>query len=62
MAGGAPVPGLSPGTCATISVNGWASVPNNGPWVLGAIVDGWNGTIELNEGNNSKAGATVNVH
>jgi hypothetical protein len=45
----------------SVPVSAWASVPI-GLWNLGAIVDGWNGVIEINEGNNTKAGNTVNVH
>jgi len=61
IVGGGPVPGLSPGVCVTVYVSAWASVPN-GQWNLGAIVDSWNGTTELNEGNNSKTGNTMNVN
>jgi subtilase family serine protease len=59
-AGTASVPSLQPGDCATVQVNGTASVPP-GAWWLGAIADpdGWD--LELIETNNARAGALTGI-
>jgi subtilase family serine protease len=58
--GGGPVGHLDAGQCTTVSVSGYASVPD-GAYHLGAIVDPGNTVPELLEGNNSHAGDLMGV-
>ena len=51
---------IFPGDCVTETLSGSAWVPE-GTYSLGAIVDPWNNTIELLEGNNTKVGGLVGI-
>jgi subtilase family serine protease len=60
FAGMAPVPGLAPGAC--VRVPAWAyAPPEQGAYVLGAIVDPHDQVIELIETNNTAAGPRVGI-
>ena len=56
--GMAPTPWLMKGQCATVAVNGSASVPppgGDGPYYLGAVADPQNSQTELMEDNNTNS-------
>ncbi|WP_437693045.1 CARDB domain-containing protein [Sorangium sp. So ce176] len=59
-AGSGPVPGLSPGQCASVAVPANAYVPD-GAYHLGAIVDQGGSLTELIETNNAAAGSVLGV-
>ncbi len=54
-------PFLNPGQCQSLTVQGPASVPSEGPYYLGAIVDPQNSQPELIEDNNTRAGNRMGV-
>ncbi len=64
-AGMLPVPYLEAGQCVTLAVPGYAQQPPaatpDQPLYLGAIVDGWGGTLELREDNNTFVSGLVGV-
>lgn len=55
---GAPVT-LAVGQCVTQSINGFADSPTGGPIFIGALADVFNGTLELDETNNSRVGTLL---
>ncbi len=65
MLGGASLPPLAPGQCATVPVSGNASPPpaspSEGAWYLGAVVDANNMRAELIEDNNTNVGYLLGV-
>ncbi len=52
---------LVPGQCQTLSLAGSASVPEEGPYYLGAVVDPGESAPELIEDNNSRAGTRLGI-
>ncbi|ACY14482.1 APHP domain protein [Haliangium ochraceum DSM 14365] len=60
-AGSAPVSELTPGSCTTVVADGYVGVPQDGVYMVGAIVDGYDGVFELRDDNNATAGARVGV-
>jgi subtilase family serine protease len=56
----APLPPLQPGQCGTLPVSGYTNGPE-GAYVLGAIADPWAKLSELDESNNTRAGAWLGV-
>jgi subtilase family serine protease len=61
--GGAPVVALAPGACADVDAPLFAGVPlgGEGTWLLGAIVDEYDGILELIESNNVLVGDPLDV-
>ncbi|MFT3770243.1 MAG: CARDB domain-containing protein [Minicystis sp.] len=59
-AGTATVPTLAVGQCANVNVNG-TTTSTAGLYYLGAIADVSSVVVESNEGNNTKAGATIGI-
>ncbi len=54
-------PFLNPGQCQSLTVQGPAFVPSEGPYYLGAIFDSQNSLPELIEDNNTRAGTHMGV-
>ncbi|MDY7227028.1 CARDB domain-containing protein [Hyalangium rubrum] len=52
---------LTPGQCQTLTVQGYAYVPADGPYYLGAVVDPQASIAELIEDNNAKAGSRIGI-
>jgi hypothetical protein len=59
--GFAYVPTLNPGQCQAVTVQGPASVPSEGAYYFGAVVDPPGGLPELIKDNNSKAGSRIGI-
>lgn len=61
LVGSAPVPTLAVGQCASLTQPLFASVPTQGPYYLGAIIDEEGQQPELIEQNNTYLGALIGV-
>ena len=60
MAGGAPLPSLEPGACATVTIGTSVYVPE-GAYYLGAVADPMSWVGELVEDNNATTGTRLGV-
>ena len=60
LLGSVPGPYLNPGSCAWVSVSGYANLPY-GTYYVGAIADRYNNVVELIETNNSRTGSTLRI-
>ncbi|WP_224361111.1 CARDB domain-containing protein [Hyalangium versicolor] len=52
---------FNPGQCQTLVVQGWAYVPADGAYYLGAVADPQNSVVEVLENNNARAGTRLGI-